>query len=72
MACETAPWIRATASTPAVVVGHQDPIHAAVRRLTGEGLADFHVEKPTHAEVITLEGPPWRVVEHFVHEEAMP
>ena len=64
--------IRATSSTPAVIVGHQDPIHAAVRRLTGKGLADFHVGKPTHAEVITLEGPPWRDVEHFVHEETTP
>jgi broad specificity phosphatase PhoE len=64
--------IRATSPTPAVVVGHQDPIHAAVRLLTGQGLDDFHSDKPTHAEVITLEGPPWRVVEHAVHEEATP
>ncbi|NND85263.1 MAG: histidine phosphatase family protein [Acidimicrobiia bacterium] len=62
--------IRAGSATPAVIVGHQDPIHAAVRHLTGEGLDGFHVDKPTHAEVITLEGPPWRVVDHAVHEEA--
>lgn len=58
--------------SPVVVVGHQDPIHAAVRRLTGEGLDRFHTDKPTHAEVITLEGPPWRVVEHTVHEGTTP
>ena len=46
---------------PLVVVGHQDPIHAAVRTLTGLGLAEFHRSKPNHAEVITLEGPPWQL-----------
>jgi broad specificity phosphatase PhoE len=60
--------IRQISPTPAVIVGHQDPIHAAVRRLTGEGLDDFHSGKPTHAEVITLEGPPWRVLDHHIHE----
>mgnify|MGYP001547376028 CR=1 FL=1 len=61
--------IRERSSAPAVIVGHQDPIHAAVLRLTGASFDAFHTGKPTHAEVITLEGPPWRVVEHIAHEE---
>lgn len=48
---------------PVVVVGHQDPIQAAIRELTGLGLAEFHRSKPRHAEVIILEGLPWRLVE---------
>lgn len=37
-----------------VVVGHQDPLEAGRRRLTGRSFAGFHVDKPTHAGVITL------------------
>lgn len=64
--------IASRAEGPTVVVGHQDPIHAAVRHLTGAGLEDFHTRKPTHAEVITLEGPPWREGDHSVHEGVSP
>lgn len=37
-----------------VLVSHQDPIHAAVRRLTGAGFAAYHEAKPGHAEIISL------------------
>lgn len=52
-----------------VVVGHQDPIQAAVRDLTGLGLAEFHRSKPGHAEVITLEGLPWRLAERVAVDQ---
>jgi broad specificity phosphatase PhoE len=43
-----------------VLVSHQDPVHALVRRLTGMGFARFHEGKPAHAEVIRLApGPTW-------------
>ena len=43
-----------------VLVSHQDPVHALVRRLTGIGFARFHEGKPGHAEVISLlPGPTW-------------
>lgn len=46
--------------TEVVVVSHQDPVHAVVRRLTGVGFARFHEGKPGHAEVIALRpGPIW-------------
>ncbi len=38
----------------AVVVSHQDPIHAAVRVTTGRGFPGFFTDKPTHASVQTL------------------
>lgn len=46
-----------------VIVSHQDPIHAAVRLLTGEGFDDFRRDKPDHAEPILLTpGDPWQRV----------
>lgn len=39
----------------AVLVLHQDPIHALHRSLCGIGFENFHVDKPVHAAVITLE-----------------
>lgn len=56
-----------------VVVGHQDPLHAAVRTLSGLGLAEFHRAKPSHGEVITLEGPPWQLTSRSIaHDEGGP
>lgn len=37
-----------------VFVSHQDPLHAAVLRLTGTPAPGFHVDKPTHCSVTTL------------------
>ncbi len=54
---------------PLVVVGHQDPLQAAVRGMTGLGLDQFHRSKPAHAEIITLEGPPWRLTGRVVSNE---
>ncbi len=54
---------------PIIVVGHQDPLQAAVRGLTGLGLDDFHRSKPGHAEIITIEGPPWRLLDRTTIEE---
>lgn len=55
---------RVTADAPdgdIVVVGHQDPLAAAERLLTGVGFAAFHDGKPDHAEVRSFErGAPWR------------
>ena len=43
-----------------VVVSHQDPIHAAIRLLTGIGFDDYFHARPEHAEPIGLEpGDPW-------------
>lgn len=38
-----------------VFVSHQDPIQAGKRALTGEGLAGYHADKPSHCSTITLE-----------------
>ncbi len=38
-----------------VIVGHQDPIHAAHIDLTGNKPEDYHSTKPTHGAVITLQ-----------------
>jgi broad specificity phosphatase PhoE len=44
-----------------VVVSHQDPVQAARLSLTGRSFFSFWSDKPSHAEVITLEpGHPWR------------
>ncbi|MEX1280149.1 MAG: histidine phosphatase family protein [Acidimicrobiia bacterium] len=55
---------RVAADTPGgdvVIVGHQDPLAAAERLLTGAGFAAFHDGKPDHAEVRSLQdGAPWR------------
>lgn len=43
-----------------VVVSHQDPIHAAVRLLTGIGFGEYFRARPEHAEPIALApGDPW-------------
>jgi probable phosphoglycerate mutase len=45
-----------------VLVSHQDPIHAAVRLLTGAGFEDYFRDRPEHAEPIGLvPGEPWSV-----------
>jgi alpha-ribazole phosphatase/probable phosphoglycerate mutase len=54
---------------PVVVVGHQDPLQAAVRELTGLGLDEFHRSKPGHAEIITIEGKPWQLLERTAIDE---
>ena len=41
-----------------VIVGHQDPIHAAHIALTGQMPAPYHSTKPNHGAVITLEPRP--------------
>jgi len=44
----------------AVIVSHQDPVHAARLVLTGRSLEDRATDKPGHGTVITLEpGDPW-------------
>jgi broad specificity phosphatase PhoE len=40
-----------------VFVGHQDPVQAVRLALTGGNLDELHVDKPRHAEVITLDSP---------------
>jgi hypothetical protein len=40
-----------------------------VRILTGLGLAEFHRAKPSHGEVITLEGPPWQLTSRTVGDD---
>jgi broad specificity phosphatase PhoE len=48
----------------AILISHQDPLQAARLCLTGGRLADLHVDKPSHASVLTLEpGPPWRLTD---------
>ncbi len=43
-----------------VLVSHQDPIHAAVRLLTGTGFDGYFRDRPEHAEPIGLvPGDPW-------------
>lgn len=39
----------------AVIVSHQDPIHAAIRVATGRGFPGFFTDKPTHASAHTLQ-----------------
>lgn len=39
----------------AILVSHQDPVHALRLTLRGEGFDDFHDDKPRHAAVIALE-----------------
>lgn len=48
-------------ATEAVIVGHQDPLAAAERRLTGASFVAFHDGKPDHAEIRSFQvGTPWR------------
>lgn len=67
----------ADAGEVAIVVSHQDPIHALRRSLLGVGFANFHDAKPGHATVITLERREarWREVEAWsppIHTPAFP
>jgi broad specificity phosphatase PhoE len=48
-------WSRQLPDGDLVFVSHQDPIHAAARRLTGEDFASFHHSKPAHGSVTTLD-----------------
>jgi len=45
----------AVADGHVVIVGHQDPIHAAQIELTGNTPKNHHSTKPTHGAVITLQ-----------------
>ncbi len=66
-AAATRAWEQRGPSGHVVVVGHQDPIEAGRRTLTGRGLDDFNSAKPAHASVITLApaGRSWRDVSTF-------
>ena len=53
-----------------VIVGHQDPIHAARLRLTGTDARLQQKDKPDHAEVISLRpGTPWKEASIWKPEE---
>jgi broad specificity phosphatase PhoE len=57
-----------TTTRDVVVVSHQDPIHAGIRTLTGDGLADFNDDKPAHATVVSLaahDTDRWMIVDRF-------
>lgn len=50
-----------------VLVSHQDPIQAGRLTLRGLPLADLHVDRPGHCDVLTLEpGEPWTETDHWV------
>lgn len=54
-----------------VIVGHQDPIHAARLHLTGADPRLQHTSKPDHAEVISLRsGTPWKEIATWRPEES--
>lgn len=55
-------WRRRLPDGDLLFVSHQDPIHAATRRLTGDGIGAFHESKPEHGSVTTLEraGTGWK------------
>ena len=48
-------------------VSHQDPIHAARRFLTNAGINDYHIDKPEHGSVSTLErsGNGWSLTDYW-------
>ena len=48
-------------------VSHQDPLHAAARRLVEVDAPPFHSNKPTHCSITTLQrtGTGWAVVGHW-------
>ncbi len=49
-----------------VVVSHQDPVQAARFQMMSRPFSSFGVDKPDHAEVITLEsGTPWREISRW-------
>ena len=53
-----------------VIVGHQDPIHAAHLHLTGADPRLQHTSKPDHAQVISLRpGTPWKQITTWRPEE---
>ena len=47
--------IEAIAAPVAIVVSHQDPVQASRLALAGRPLTEVPVDKPAHAEAITLE-----------------
>lgn len=56
-----------------VVVSHQDPVQAARLSLTGQGLANQHLDKPQHGTVITLKpGNPWTEVTSWSPDQHAP
>ncbi len=57
-----------------VFVSHQDPVHAARRRMTGEGFLAFNEGKPRHASVVTLEAARghWKVVAEWEPPQGTP
>ena len=62
-------WVRRGIGDVAFV-SHQDPLHAAVRKLARVDAPPFHTHKPTHCSITTLEhsGIGWRVVGHWAPE----
>ena len=49
------------------IVSHQDPIQAGRLTLRGLPLAELHINRPGHCDVLTLEpGEPWQEIGHWV------
>lgn len=61
-------WSAASPTREVAFVSHQDPIHAARRLLTGGGFADYHIDKPEHCSISTLEhnGNEWAFTDYWV------
>lgn len=52
---------------PIALVSHQDPIQAGRLTLQNLPLAELHLNKPGHCDVLTLEpGDPWREIGHWI------
>jgi broad specificity phosphatase PhoE len=60
-------WDRRATRGHLVVIGHQDPIEAGRRLLTGRNLDQFNASKPAHCTVITLApaAQGWREISAF-------
>lgn len=55
IASAVADWTSTAGSGSVAFVSHQDPIHAAYLHLARHNSAQFHIDKPTHASVLSLQ-----------------
>ena len=64
-------WAQHRRGNDVAFVSHQDPIHGAIRLLTGTGFADYHRGKPEHCSVSTLasDGGLWRMTKYWAPEQ---
>lgn len=67
-------WTERIESGEAVVVSHQDTIHAARLELTGAWRPDYHAGKPEHASVITVVPAPgdWEELKYWAPTQGEP